>query len=138
MKEENKTYYIIKIKEKYMIDELFRTENRQYFTGLIVNQTESNFYFELKNTEELLIVPHCYIEWMCPDKTVEHKRSESLCRKEIHAYQNENGTYKVEIIQKISDKDKSEIKSEIECADIHITAHVAKKNDKICSFTVKE
>lgn len=66
------------------------------------------------------------------------KDQKVFAEKEIHAYQNENGTYKVEIIQKISDKDKSEIKSEIECADIHITAHVAKKNDKICSFTVKE
>lgn len=64
-------------------------------------------------------------------------KENKLYSKEIHAYQNENGTYKVKMIKRIFDKEKYEIKSEIECADIHITTY-ATNNGELCSVTLKE
>lgn len=70
------------------------------------------------------------------------------CSKEIHAYQNEDGTYRVRIITTYPDKEKyigkekfvemSESESEIERAAIHITAYACKDNNKLCSFTIKQ
>lgn len=70
------------------------------------------------------------------------------CSKEIHAYQNEDGTYKVRIITRCPDKEKyigkekfverSESECEIERAAIHITVYATKNDNKLCSFTIKE
>lgn len=71
-----------------------------------------------------------------------------LCSKEIHAYQNEDGTYRVEMITRYPDKERyigkekfvemSESKSEIERAGIYITAYATKNGNKLCSYTIKE
>lgn len=71
-----------------------------------------------------------------------------LYSKEIHAYQNEDGSYKVEIIERYHNKERyigkekyveiGELKGEIERADIHITAYACKDNNKLRSFTIKQ
>ena len=53
------------------------------------------------------------------------------CNKEIHAYQNEDGTYRVEI-------NKSDTSLSIEKADINIVAYATKNDKKLMSFTIKE
>lgn len=50
--------------------------------------------------------------------------------KEIHAYQNDDGTYKVEILE-----DESLV--EIGKADIHITVYATKNGNRMVSFTEK-
>ncbi len=65
---DDRIYYVVKIKERYMIGKLCETKIREYFVGEIVNETSTNLYFELKNTNELVIIPHKYIEWLAPEK----------------------------------------------------------------------
>ena len=64
-----KTTYFVKLKEKY-VQKLYNynTKIANGFAGVIVNQTMSNIYFELKNTKELVIIPHEYILWLAPVK----------------------------------------------------------------------
>lgn len=68
MQESKKIFYDVKIKERYMMEELYKTKIKQYFTASIVGKLEHNFYFELKDSEEILIIPYCYIEWLSPRK----------------------------------------------------------------------
>lgn len=53
------------------------------------------------------------------------------CVKEIHAYQNEDGTYRVEIKE-------GDTFVSIEKADIHITAYATKNDKKLMTVTIKE
>lgn len=48
---EDGTYYVVKINERYMISELYKTKIRQCFVGKIVDESATNLYFELKNTK---------------------------------------------------------------------------------------
>ena len=57
----------MKLKDKY-VQELYNTKIANVFTGTIVNQTASSLYFELKDTKELVIIPHEYILWLAPVK----------------------------------------------------------------------
>lgn len=59
------TTYFVKLKDKY-VQELCKTKIANRFCGTIVNQTVSNIYFELKDTKELVIIPHEYISWLAP------------------------------------------------------------------------
>lgn len=63
------TTYFVKLKEKY-VQELYNynTKIANGFAGVIVNQTMSNIYFELKNTKELVIIPYEYVLWLAPVK----------------------------------------------------------------------
>lgn len=56
---------------------------------------------------------------------------ENICNKEIHAYQNEDGTYRVEI-------NGGNTFVSIEKADINITVYATKNDKKLMSFTIKE
>lgn len=51
--------------------------------------------------------------------------------REIHAYQNDDGTYKVEILE-------DKLITEIEKADIYITVYATKDGNRMISFTEKE
>lgn len=62
-----KTTYFVKLKDKY-VQELCKTKVANRFCGVIVNQTMSNIYFELKNTKELVIIPYEYVLWLAPVK----------------------------------------------------------------------
>lgn len=53
------------------------------------------------------------------------------CNKEIHAYQNEDGTYRVEI-------NEGDTLVSIEKADINITVYAIKNDKKLMSFIIKE
>lgn len=55
----------------------------------------------------------------------------NICNKEIHAYQNNDGTYKVEILE-------DKLFTEIEKADICITVYATKNGNRMISFTEKE
>lgn len=57
----------MKLKDQYA-QELCKTKVANRFSGTIVNQTASNIYFELKDTKELVIIPHGYILWLTPVK----------------------------------------------------------------------
>lgn len=59
------------------------------------------------------------------------KLKENICNKEIHAYQNEDGTYRVEISE-------GDTFVSIEKADINITVYATKNDKKLMSFTIKE
>lgn len=64
-----KTIYFVKLKEKYVQDLYnYNTKIANGFAGVIVNQTMSNIYFELKNTKELVIIPYEYVLWLAPVK----------------------------------------------------------------------
>ncbi len=54
--------------------------------------------------------------------------------KEIHAYQNDDGTYRVVITDKTAH---SEAETKIEKADIHLTAYAIKDNQKQCAFIME-
>lgn len=56
---------------------------------------------------------------------------ENICNKEIHAYQNEDGTYRVEI-------NEGDTFVSIEKADINITVYATKNDKKLMSFVIKE
>ena len=47
---------------------VYKTKVANGFAGVIVNQTMSNIYFELKNTKELVIIPYEYVLWLAPVK----------------------------------------------------------------------
>ena len=64
----DRTYYVVKIKERYMIGELYKTKIGECFVGKIVNETATNLCFELKNTNELVFIPYSYIEWLAPER----------------------------------------------------------------------
>lgn len=62
-------YYIVKVKENGIVDNLFyKTTAGHSFCGKLVNQNLGNFYFELNGSEALVIIPHGWIEWMAPSK----------------------------------------------------------------------
>lgn len=61
----SETIYLVKLKDKY-VHELHKTKITTGFCGVIINQTASNLYFELKDTKEVVIVPHEYILWLVP------------------------------------------------------------------------
>ena len=63
--------------------------------------------------------------------TEQMSEDNKLCNKEIHAYQNEDGTYRVEI-------NKGDTSLLIEKADINITTYATKNDKKLMSFTIKE
>lgn len=66
------TTYVIKLKLEYAYDvHLCNTKISNVFSGTIVNQTASSIYFELKDTKELVIIPHEYILWLAPIKDKE-------------------------------------------------------------------
>lgn len=55
--------------------------------------------------------------------------------KEIHAYQNDDGTYRVVITDKTT---YPEIETKIEKADIHLTVYTTKNDQKLCAFIMEE
>ena len=58
---------------------------------------------------------------------------------EIHAYQNDDGTYRVEVVDIIKATRTIENKIEIPKADIQITAYKSRNPDsEILTFTVKD
>lgn len=59
--------YLVKLKERYAQD-LHNTKIANGFSGTMVTQTTRNLYFELKDTKELVIIPHEYILWLAPVK----------------------------------------------------------------------
>lgn len=63
------TIYFVKLKEKYVQDLYnYNTKIANGFAGVIINQTMSNIYFELKNTKELVIIPYEHVLWLAPVK----------------------------------------------------------------------
>lgn len=79
---DRETYYYILLKDKYKSTFADKTHfiNKELI-GKIVNQTSSNFYFEIKDSNDLFIIPHNSIEWLIPlEKNV---RSSSLKMDEI-------------------------------------------------------
>ena len=83
----NNTYYIVKIdKDKLDTSELgymfYKTTCANLFCGRLVNQNNGNFYFELNNSEDLVIIPHSWIKWMAPSKILKEeaiKNNEVCC-----------------------------------------------------------
>lgn len=72
-------HYIVKInKDKIDISELgymfYKTTCSNIFCGRLVNQNGRNFYFELNNSDALVIIPHSWIEWMAPSKIIWEKK----------------------------------------------------------------
>lgn len=68
-KDFTETIYFVKLKEKYVQDLYnYNTKIANGFAGVIVNQTMSNIYFELKDTKELVIIPYEYVLWLAPIK----------------------------------------------------------------------
>lgn len=59
--------YLVTIKEDY-IHKLSGTTIQKGFCGYEVNQTGKNIYFELYETNALVIIPHQWIEIMAPVK----------------------------------------------------------------------
>lgn len=59
--------YLVKLEERYAQD-LYNTKIANGFIGIMVNQTASSLYFELKDTKELVIIPYEYILWLAPVK----------------------------------------------------------------------
>ena len=59
--------YLVTIKEDY-IHKLSGTTIQKSFCGYEVNQTGKNIYFELYETNALVIIPHQWIEIMAPVK----------------------------------------------------------------------
>ena len=69
--DEKDIFYIVKVKEDYIVDNLFyKTTARYNFCGKLVNQNLGNFYFELNGSNALVIIPHSWIEWMAPSKVL--------------------------------------------------------------------
>ncbi len=62
---EKKIPYLVKLKESFPIKD---TVINQFFCGFLVNSTQRNFYFELKGSRMLVIVPHKDIEYMAPSR----------------------------------------------------------------------
>lgn len=66
-------HYIVKV-NKTEIDSselgymFYKTTCSNIFCGRLVNQNNGNFYFELNNSNALVIIPHSWIEWMAPSK----------------------------------------------------------------------
>ena len=72
-------HYIVKInKDKIDSSELgymfYKTTCPNIFCGQLVNQNNENFYFELNNSNALVIIPHSWIEWMAPSKIIWEKK----------------------------------------------------------------
>ena len=68
--EKKETYYYVRLRDDIPVDPVFyRTKAAHLFCGKLVNQAGgSHMYFELKNTNDLVIIPHEWIEWMAPTK----------------------------------------------------------------------
>lgn len=74
------TIYIVKIdaaklnhsESDYLF---FKTTCSNIFYGKLVNNSGSNFYFELKDSNDLVIVPHNWIKWMAPSKLLKEKNN---------------------------------------------------------------
>lgn len=63
-------YYIVKVRED-IFDPLFdKTTIRRTFCGVLVNQNNGKFYFELNGSGALVIIPHSWIDWMAPSKAL--------------------------------------------------------------------
>lgn len=67
--ESEKNYLMFKINERFLRDFNNNISLKNFYIGELVNKNKCNFYFELKDTNELLIIPHYYIEYMIPIKT---------------------------------------------------------------------
>lgn len=62
---DRETYCYILLKDKYKTE--FSNKNinvNNVYIGKIINQTSSNLYVEIKNSKDLLIIPHSSIEWL--------------------------------------------------------------------------
>ena len=73
-------YYIVKVnKDKVDSCELgymfYKTTCSNIFCGRLVNQNNRNFYFELNDSNALVIIPHSWIEWMAPSKNLWEKKN---------------------------------------------------------------
>ena len=64
--EDNDIYYIVKVRENIPDALFYKTTVFHKFCGKLVNQTGSNFYFELNGSNALVIIPHSWVEWMAP------------------------------------------------------------------------
>lgn len=72
-------HYIVKVnKDEIDSSELgymfYETTCLNIFCGRLVNQNGRNFYFELNNSDALVIIPHSWIEWMAPSKIIWEKK----------------------------------------------------------------
>ena len=72
-------HYIVKInQDKIDSNELgymfYETTCSNIFCGRLVNQANGRFYFELNNSNALVIIPHSWIEWMAPSKILWEKK----------------------------------------------------------------
>ena len=52
------------------------------FLAQLVNQTATNLYFIKKGTEELIIIPHEWIEWLAPARPIEEEVNEENKKEE--------------------------------------------------------
>lgn len=148
MQESKKRFYDVKIKERYMMEELYKTKIKQYFTASIVGKLEHNFHFELKDSEEILIIPYCYIEWLSPTKVDDKEKLAKFSKRELHAYMNEDGTYRAKIIEAavseveyIGKERTNKIKKieyEIPVASIEVTGYVTKDGNELANLMIKE
>ena len=64
-------YYIVKLKDgishKNNLPNLVTVYPK--FCGVLVNQDDGHFYFELNDIpKSLVIIPHSWIDWMAPSK----------------------------------------------------------------------
>ena len=75
---DRETYYYILLKDKYKTEFSNKTHfiNKELI-GKIVNQTSSNFYFEIKDSNDLFIIPHNSIEWLIPLEKTERRINRS-------------------------------------------------------------
>ena len=69
IKDTKDIYYMVKIKENYN-ENFHNTVIKNKFCGKIVNQAAGNIYFELYKSDALVIMPHNWIEWLAPSKTL--------------------------------------------------------------------
>ena len=67
-------YYVVKLKDgvshKNNVPNLVTIYPK--FCGMLVNQDDENFYFELNNSK-VVIIPHSWIDWMAPSKILNRR-----------------------------------------------------------------
>lgn len=75
--EENDLYYIIELNERIDSELQNLTTIFPRFAGKLVNNNNGNFYFELNDhPDSVVIIPHSWIKWMAPSKKLNKRAVE--------------------------------------------------------------
>lgn len=67
-------YYLVRLKDDIQDEMYYKSTIKNKFCGKIVHQENGKIFFELNNSDALVIIPYDWILWLAPSKVLWDKQ----------------------------------------------------------------